>query len=182
MGGSLAEIPGRWAMSKNDMQELAATVEEIRTRTNAVTSEAITARKRLETLPTLIAESIASADAGLTRELRSERQDLESVVRDAEGSERVLSRKLETAVQQLAVVQLPEMQRAAEIARNELEKSVQRTRVNVQVYLDRSRDFIQTRNHARRNNEDDRLNVSVEPLSNITAAVAGSLRDLFGLQ
>lgn len=169
-------------MSGNGVRELADAVEKIRTRTNEVTSEAIAARKRLETLPALIAESIASADAGQTRELRSERENLETILRDHEVAERALSRKLETAVQQLAVVQLPEMQRVAEIARNELEKSVQRIRVNVQVYLDRSRDFIQTRNHARRNNEDDRLNVSVEPLSNITAAVAGSLRDLFGLQ
>ena len=167
-------------MSGVGVQELADAVDQLRTRTNAVTSEAKDARERLETLPALIGESIASADAGQTRELRSERQDLESVVRDAEGSEKILSRKLETAVHELAKAELPTARHQAEEARNRLEKTAAQIKVDAQAFLNASRSFSQTRSRAREDGaglpgDDVRLQRQV------AVAIVGVLRDGFGV-
>ena len=167
-------------MSGNGVRELADAVEEIRTRTNRVTSEAIAARKRLATLGAVIAEAVASGDAVLVRELRDERRNLELIVRDSEGSEKILARKLEVATQQLAVEQLPGALREAENARDRLEATVEHISGETQKYLNLRRVFLETRNRAHQG--DGRPSGDVQPRTSLAGAVVRLCRDGFGVQ
>ena len=167
-------------MSGNGVRELAGAVDEIRDRTNAVTEEAKAARERLATLGTVIAEAVATGDAGLTQELRSERGDLECVVRDAEAAERLLSRKLEGAQRDLAAARLPEVQREAETARDELEQIAEQSRTAVQAFLKARRVFLETRNRAARAG-DGRPSGDIQPRSRIASVIIGAIQD-FGAQ
>lgn len=159
-------------------QELAGVVKELQARTNAVTQQAKDARERLATLEGAIPESIAMGDAAQTRELRDERASLETILRDHEVAERVLSRKLEDAVQELAAARLPEVLRAAEVARDRLETTAERTRTDVQAFLDLRRSFLETRNRARRGDGHPSDNVQLR--TRLAAAIVGVLRDGFG--
>lgn len=163
-----------------DVQQLAATVAELRTRTNEITGQVKDARKRLEILQAVIPEAVATADATLTQQLRAERQDLECVVRDAEGSERVLARKLEVAVHFLAKAELPTARHQAEEARDRLEKTAAQIKVDAQAFLNASRSFSHTRNRAREDGarlpgDDVRLQ------SRVAVEIVNLLNDGFGV-
>ncbi len=164
-------------MSKS---ELASVVKELRGRTNAVTQQAKDARERLGVLATLIPEAVAGADASLVRELRAEREDLECVVRDSEGSEKVLARKLEDALHELAVARLPEVLREAETARDQLEMTVANITGETQKYLDARRAFLETRNRAHQG--DGSPSGDVQPRTPLAGAVVRLCRDGFGVQ
>lgn len=167
-------------MSGVGVQELADAVDQLRTRTNEVTEQAIAARKRLETLGAVIAEAVATADSDLIRELRNERQDLESIVRDSEAAERVLSRKLEDAQRELAAARLPEVLHAAEVARDALETTAKRIAGETQKYLNLRRVFLETRNRAHQG--DGRPSGDVQPRTSLAGAVVRLCRDGFGVQ
>jgi hypothetical protein len=160
------------------VQQRAATVAELRARTNEITGQVKDARKRLEILATLIPEAVAGADASLVQQLRNERRNLELVTRDHEVAERVLARKLETAVQELAVEQLPEALHRAQVARNELETTAERIAGETQKYLDARRTFLETRNRAHVG--DGRPSGDIQPRTPLAGAVIRMIRDSFG--
>ena len=160
-------------------QELVAAIEKLQTQTDRVASEAIAARERLETLQTAIPESVAMGDGTLTRELRDERRNLECVVRDAEESEKVLARKREAALHELAKVELPTARHQVETARDRLEETAEQTRTAVEAFLTARRVFLHTRNRAHEG--DGRPTDDVQPRSRCASVIIGAIQD-FGAQ